>query len=367
MALNVEKLLRSGAFFRRSDGRWILGWGNVRPCNAPTPGKLAFFSPQYFSTTENSWFEFENVDQLQPGELQKMLEFDPQPKMRSVSELKQLAGLSRSGGFQLSEMNWQQADKSQFESDFNQIMQKINQGELEKAVPITYEWSPTIPDEPLIKKILHRLLITQDGLTPYGMWSPEGGLLGCTPELLLEVKSGILKTMAVAGTRPSDSNKSLLENKKELHEHGLVVEGLKQLLSSLGKMNVSETYEWNIGLITHLRTDVEIQLDTSVNPSELVLSLHPTPALGGVPRAEALGVLKDLPSANIRRKFGAPFGVYLENGDMEVVVAIRNILWDDEGTKLFSGCGVVSESQFEMEWNELYAKRVQVKSTLGLG
>ena len=48
------------------------------------------------------------------------------------------------------------------------------------------------------------------------------------------------------------------------------------------------------------------------------------------------------------------------------LVAIRNIQWDVDKTLLGSGCGIVSESKIEREWNELTLKRKAVKELLHL-
>ena len=76
--------------------------------------------------------------------------------------------------------------------------------------------------------------------------------------------------------------------------------------------------------------------------------------------------MRELPEANIRRKYGAPFAMLLPNGDLISLVAIRNIQWSENQILLGAGGGVVHSSQLQKEWQELEGKRNSVKSLMGL-
>jgi menaquinone-specific isochorismate synthase len=48
------------------------------------------------------------------------------------------------------------------------------------------------------------------------------------------------------------------------------------------------------------------------------------------------------------------------------LVAIRNLLWDETGSRIGTGCGIVASSQMEKEWQELASKRDFVYDLLGI-
>ena len=64
-------------------------------------------------------------------------------------------------------------------------------------------------------------------------------------------------------------------------------------------------------------------------------------------------------------RFGAPFGVR-HGGAFHAVVAIRFVSWKGNDVCLPSGCGVIEDSVFESEWQELRLKRDSVKELLGV-
>ena len=98
-------------------------------------------------------------------------------------------------------------------------------------------------------------------------------------------------------------------------------------------------------------------------PEVLIRKLHPTPALGPLPRTtETMNQLigwrerLDCPA-----QFGAPFGV-MHDGRFEAVVAIRGIWCDGTRIRIPAGCGIIEASRLVNEWRELRLKRESVKN-----
>ena len=93
--------------------------------------------------------------------------------------------------------------------------------------------------------------------------------------------------------------------------------------------------------------------------------LHPTPALGPLPRTAS--TLSQLLSWRARlgcpESFGAPFGVW-ENGNFRSIVAIRGVWWQDLLLQIPAGCGIIEASRLVNEWRELRLKREAVKAFL---
>ena len=73
-----------------------------------------------------------------------------------------------------------------------------------------------------------------------------------------------------------------------------------------------------------------------------------------------------MPYQKDRGLFGAPIVFSISRNEFLGLVAIRCLIWNFEGSKIGSGGGLVSSSQFEKEWGELKLKRDSVYQALGI-
>jgi menaquinone-specific isochorismate synthase len=110
------------------------------------------------------------------------------------------------------------------------------------------------------------------------------------------------------------------------------------------------------GPVQHLATLVEGRL-SSPEPTvvELVAALHPTPAVGGSPTATALGLQAELEPLG-RGRYAGPVGWVDSRGDGAFAVGIRSVELRPEGALLFTGVGVVADSDPAAELAETRAK-----------
>ncbi len=196
----------------------------------------------------------------------------------------------------------------------------------------------------------------------FGFQHNGEGMCGITPEVLFRVKDGVLSTMALAGTGLIDGP-SLLADPKEMLEHRLVIENIHQALRGLGEVSVGFTREQDYSHLKHLLTPIEVALNQPPAFLDLISRLHPTAALGGMPRAAALDFLRL--RGGERHRFGAPFG-FVNDDEMYCVVAIRCLQWSGARAWVMSGCGVVEGSVAEREWRELGLKREATVRQLGI-
>jgi isochorismate synthase EntC len=97
---------------------------------------------------------------------------------------------------------------------------------------------------------------------------------------------------------------------------------------------------------------------------DLVARLHPTPAVGGSPRAEALRLIQKHERLD-RGWYAGPVGWMDARGEGEFVVAIRSALLHDGEATLYAGCGIVGDSDPEGEYRESSLKLQPVLAALG--
>jgi isochorismate synthase EntC len=109
---------------------------------------------------------------------------------------------------------------------------------------------------------------------------------------------------------------------------------------------------------------VRARLARDADVLELVARLHPTPAVGGWPRALALELIED-EEPHERGWYGGPVGWVDRHGEGEFVVALRSGVITGSEATLFAGCGIVADSDPEREWDESAAKLQALGSALG--
>lgn len=256
---------------------------------------------------------------------------------------------------------------NQYNSSFQQIMNEINNGDLQKAVPtLAVEVSFQLD---LLHKILmfkNSVVAVMSGLQAfgYGQWSSSGeGIIGVSPEVLFEKKSDDYSTMALAGTLPllSDmTHQELLKDTKNLKEHEFVVKDIcNKLKKRTTNIKINKTQVMQFRSLLHLKTDIEFFYRNNEQPNykNIIEDLHPTSALGVFAKSFDFNWLKNLPCQKERKKFGAPIYFKLDDKHEIALVTLRNIQWTEFSVTLEAGGGVVEGSKLEVELAELEKKR----------
>ena len=188
---------------------------------------------------------------------------------------------------------------------------------------------------------------------------------GATPEVLVRVVGDRVETAALAGTRPRSADpdidaklsEDLWNSSKDRHEHALVVDEIRSRLADAGVMldEVPDTAIMKIPGIQHLHTPISGTRPSDVGIFDLVTRLHPTPAVGGKPSAEALSWIADNEDLD-RGWYAAPIGWSDLDGAGEFRVGLRSGLHGPERTILYAGCGIVAGSDPDDELAETRTK-----------
>jgi len=187
--------------------------------------------------------------------------------------------------------------------------------------------------------------------------------IGCSPERLFKRKGRALITEALAGTSrrsdlPDEERRLaniLLTDAKIRRENTLVVEDIRQRLAALcDGIEVAPASILKLLHVQHLKHRIHGYLNENTSDAQLLDSLHPTPAVGGTPREQALAFICQ--HEPYQRGWYAGACGYLSEQRSEFCVAIRSALIDHRDIRLFAGAGIVSGSDAEQEWQELNTK-----------
>jgi menaquinone-specific isochorismate synthase len=254
-------------------------------------------------------------------------------------------------------------------------VRRIRAGELAKVV-LARDLLVTsdVPLEP--RRLLRRLAARFPGCWTFAV----DGLLGATPELLLRRTGRNLSARVLAGTAPrgagADDDRlaaALLGSAKDRAEHGLAVESVVRALepycSSLTAPEEPQLV--TLANVRHLASDLQaVQRRSGARGRagllELVGAVHPTAAVGGTPRAEAVALIAELEGMD-RGRYAGPVGWLDARGDGEFGLALRcaQLTAEDPCTaRLFAGCGIVADSDPAAELAETQAKFAAVQAAL---
>ncbi len=194
--------------------------------------------------------------------------------------------------------------------------------------------------------------------------NPHRAFIGVSPERLYYRQERLLKTEAIAGTRQRGKSAtidrqlsdSLRNSPKDIHEHQLVVNNLQTILTELcDSVTIDrELTILKLNKVQHLYTQCNGVLKSHLTDADILPKLHPTPAVGGVPRTQALKLIKELEPFG-RGWYAAPVG-WVGFDETEFAVAIRSGSIDGNRLLLFAGAGIVQGSQPEEEWAEIENK-----------
>ncbi len=263
------------------------------------------------------------------------------------------------------ELSWDDLNTAGFASVFTEINEQITRGVIEKSVPVATERAQVLKGDPF--SLMGKMKPLGSPFFTYG-WSNKGkGFCGGTPELLFKLDGLHLTTMALAGTAKFNEKEVFAVDGKEIREHEFVAQTLVAKLSDIGQVTRAERSMMDLGKIVHFYTPIEVELLAEHGIDALIHKLHPTPALGPLPRnVETLRMLTQWrESLGCPDYFGAPFGL-LKDGVFNAVVAIRGVHWQQGEVAIPSGCGVIEASRLMNEWRELRLKRDAVKDVFGL-
>jgi isochorismate synthase len=248
------------------------------------------------------------------------------------------------------------------------IRGEIAAGRLEKAVAAqcTVVRGPHLPPA---TRVLERLRTQAPDCTRFALSVGNRTFLGASPERIVKRDGARVWTEALAGSARGDDAvgvESLLHDRKERAEHAMVAREIGALLGPLcATLSVEGPEVHRLRHVAHLRTRFEGILEQPHHVLDLVARLHPTPAVGGVPRAAALAwIAAHEPIA--RGLYAGPFGAFDRNGDGEFVVAIRSGLLAPGEAHLFAGAGIVEGSEVFGELCETRWKLRGLLSAIGI-
>jgi len=234
----------------------------------------------------------------------------------------------------------------------------------------------TVPEAIDAAAVAQRLHLREPLCTIYSIpTSDQRRFVGATPELIARRTGRTLRSHPLAGTialppnvEPEDYLTWLLGSTKNLHEHSVPVTEIVTALESVYDDVSADAGPSIVALRTlaHLGTwiDASCRDETDAPDALDVLRLlHPTSAVGGVPRESAYELIRRLEQFD-RGYYAGPLGWIDANGDGEWWIGFRGVVVGGAGFEAWAGAGIVSESDPIAEREETKAKLASFLSSL---
>jgi menaquinone-specific isochorismate synthase len=256
---------------------------------------------------------------------------------------------------------------------------EIRTGALEKLV-LARDIVATVPSGVNAAQVLRELAVRYRECWTYGV----DGLVGATPEMLIQVEGRTAQARVLAGTLdrrdahgeagiPMDyAERVLAGSEKQRHEHEIAIQSLTSQLAPFSEaMNAhDEPFILELPNVWHLASDVKAELAEVEGhvPTCLALinALHPTAAVCGTPTLVAGALIRKLEHLD-RGPYAGPVGWLDAAGNGEWGIALRGAVIEDPHTvRLYAGCGIVDGSQPEAELAETWAKFRPMLESLGI-
>jgi salicylate biosynthesis isochorismate synthase len=264
----------------------------------------------------------------------------------------------------------EQEPLSQWSRQVDDIRAAISRGEVEKIVAArrcTVELCDVIDEIAVLARL--------DELYPdcfrYGFRRGLASFVGASPERLILKQGAHIETQALAGSIGANGGAAaeteLFRSGKDLREHQFVVRAIVDQLAPLcSEIEAPRRPEiCSLRDLLHLRTPIVGQLRGASHILDLVAALHPTPAVGGVPRERAMGWIREREAA-ARGWYAGPVGWFDGDGDGEFAVALRSGLLVGNHAYIYAGAGIVAGSDATAEYGETGLKQRALLSALGV-
>ncbi|HEU5102161.1 MAG TPA: isochorismate synthase [Roseiflexaceae bacterium] len=254
-----------------------------------------------------------------------------------------------------------------------QVEQNLRRGELGKVVLARQvQVEGRAPFDPAV--VLDRLRADYADCFVFAVARGDRCFLGASPERLVRLRDGVVRATCLAGSiargaTPEQDQRlgaELMASAKDRAEHEFVVRAIIDALADVCGEQLPNRKPSLMKLrnVQHLFTPIVGRVAVGCDILDVVSRLHPTPAMGGVPREPALEMIRRF-EGMARGWYAAPVGWMDARGEGEFAVAIRSALLRGAEASLFAGCGIVAGSDPDREYAESCLKLRPMLAALG--
>ncbi len=221
----------------------------------------------------------------------------------------------------------------------------------------------------------YRILRTTNP-SPYMFYfSGDTEIAGASPETLVKVENGEIRTFPLAGTRPRGATleedlaleKELLADEKERAEHNMLVDLGRNDLGKLCEFGTVEVEKYmsieRYSHVMHIGSSVKGRLRADKSAIDAIDAVLPAGTLSGAPKIRACELIDELEGIK-RGIYGGAIGYVDFTGNLDTCIAIRLAYKKNGKVFVRSGAGLVADSVPENEFIESVNKAKAVVNAI---
>lgn len=254
-------------------------------------------------------------------------------------------------------------DKTRWIELVEKALHAIESGRIDKVV-LARETTLSLSKAPNPFAVASRLSNLSIGSSLFCIDFENGkSLVGSTPERIFKRDQSTILAEALAGTRKRAENiekdntlrSDLLSSEKDLREFEFVKQYLSFTIAPfcIEPPKVSDTQIHRTAAVQHLHAKAAGTLKL-IDDDNLLSAFHPSPALSGWPKTEALEWIRKNEPFDRGYYCGAVGWKTEEASDWSAL--IRCCFIEGATAKLYAGTGIVKGSDANKEWDELESK-----------
>jgi len=240
----------------------------------------------------------------------------------------------------------------------------IRAGDIFQVVP-SQRWTQAFRQPPFA---LYRSL-RRTNPSPFMFYFNFGGfqVVGASPEILVRVFGKEVTIRPIAGTRPRGATPEqdraleaeLLADKKELAEHLMLLDLGRNDTGRVAKIGTVKPTEQFIierySHVMHIVSNVVGELAEDKDALDAFFAGMPAGTVSGAPKVRAMQIIDELEPEK-RGVYGGGVGYFSAGGDMDMCIALRTAVVQDQKLHIQAGGGVVYDSDPEAEYLETVHK-----------
>ena len=254
--------------------------------------------------------------------------------------------------------------KKKFLSNVNKAKNYIKLGDIFQVV-LSQRFETDLVKDPL--DIYKKLRVTNPSPFMYFFNFEDFQIIGASPEILVRLRDNKITIRPIAGTRPRGKNKKedkfyekdLLNDKKELSEHLMLLDLGRNDTGKVSKINTVEVTESfkieRYSHVMHIVSNVKGEFNKKFGKFDTLLAGFPAGTVSGAPKIRAMEIIDELETTR-RKVYAGGIGYFSSNGDFDTCIALRTAISKNKKFYVQSGAGIVADSKPINEFNETVNK-----------
>ncbi len=255
-------------------------------------------------------------------------------------------------------------DAEQYEAAFGKIHDHIRRGEIYQAC-LTFPFSGPAVQHP--RDLFVQLVEENPASMSVYMEQSDRTVMSLSPERFIQWDGDRLETKPIKGTRPRSENptdderlrQELLQDQKEQAELSMITDLLR---NDLAKVSDSGTIEvlahqeiLKLSKVWHTFSHLQSRARKGLTPWELMKATLPGGSISGCPKRRAVEILREVEGGK-RGLYTGCIGYISDHGRMDLNIAIRTLVQQDNQIRAGFGGGIVFDSVAKKEYEECFAK-----------